>query len=103
MTISFYKKLINNQINKANGLYVFIDSSNLWAAQKSKGKLLDYQKLVKCIQNKFNPDNLKFFYYAAYPSDGTRAYSLEGRHKFFTFLKKGLNFTVRKKALKELK
>jgi len=45
---------------------------------------------------------LKFFYYSAYPADGTRDYSLDGRHKFFTFLKKGLKFTVRKKELKRI-
>ena len=29
-------------------------------------------------------------------------YSLEGKHKFFTFLKKGLGFIVRKKELKRI-
>lgn len=42
------------------------------------------------------------FYYTAYPADGTREYSLKGRHKFFTFLKKELDFTVRKKELKRI-
>jgi len=40
------------------------------------------------------------FYYTAYPAEGTRSYSLDGKHKFFTFLKKGLGFVVRKKELK---
>jgi len=34
--------------------------------------------------------------------DGTREYSGDGKHKFFTYLKKGLGFTVRKKELKRI-
>ncbi len=100
---SFHKKLFDNQVKKVEALYVFIDSSNLWAAQKSKGKFFDYPKLIEYIQKKFNPKILKVFYYAAYPAEGTRSYSIDGKHKFFTFLKKGLNFTVRKKELKRIK
>lgn len=103
MALTFYKKLLNNKIDKVNALYVFIDSSNLWASQKSKGRLFDYQKLIKYIKDKFKPNELKVFYYAAFPADGTRSYSLDKRHKFFTFLKKGLNFVVRKKKLKRIK
>jgi len=83
--MSFYKKLLNNKVDKTGALYVFIDSSNLWAAQKSKGKMFDYEKLVKYIKDKFKPTELKIFYYTAYPAEGTRDYSLDGRHKFFTF------------------
>lgn len=101
--MSFHKKLLNNKVKRVKDLYVFIDSSNLWAAQKSKGKFFDYPKLVKYIQKKFNPKDLKVFYYAAYPAEGTRNYSLDNKHKFFTFLKKGLNFTVRKKELKRIR
>ena len=101
--ISFYKKLLNNKIDKTDALYIFIDSSNLWASQKSKGKLLDYERTIQYIKDRFKPSSLKVFYYAAYPADGTRDYSLDGRHRFFTFLKKGLNFTVRKKELKRIK
>jgi uncharacterized LabA/DUF88 family protein len=100
---SFYKKLIDNEIDKTDILYVFFDSSNLWASQKSKGKLLDYSETIKYIKDKFQPSDIKIFYYAAYPADETRDYSLDNRHKFFTFLKKGLNFTVRKKELKRIK
>ena len=85
-----------------NVVYVFIDASNLWPAQKAKGKLFDYEKLKIFLKNKFNSSSLKIFYYSAYPADGTREYSLDGRHKFFTFLKKGLNFIVRKKKLKRI-
>jgi len=103
MKTPFHLKLHNNQLEKVNRLYVFIDSSNLWAAQKSKGRMFDYQKLTEYIKDKFKPSELKIFYYAAYPADGTRNYNLDDRHKFFTFLKKGLNFVVRKKELKRIK
>ena len=84
-------------------LFVFIDASNLWQAQKSKGKLFDYKKTVQYIKEKFLATELKVFYYTAYPANGTRDYSLESRHNFFTFLKKGLGFCVRKKELKRIK
>ncbi len=51
----------------------------------------------------FEPKELQIFYYAAYPAEGTREYDLKTKHDFFTFLKKGLNFTVRKKPLKRIK
>ena len=83
-------------------VYVFIDASNLWAAQKVRGKFLDYTKLTRFIENEFKATNIKVFYYTAYPADGTRSYSLEGKHKFLTYLKKGLGFIVRKKKLKRI-
>jgi len=83
-------------------IYVFIDASNLWEAQKAKGKLFDYEKLKTFIKDKFNASEIKIFFYTAYPADGTREYDLNGRHKFFTFLKKGLSFIVRKKPLKRI-
>lgn len=86
----------------ANTVHVFIDASNLWAAQKAKGKFLDYEKLTKYIKKKFDATAIKVFYYTAYPADGTRGYSLDAKHKFFTLLKKGLGFEVRKKELKRI-
>ena len=83
-------------------VYVFIDASNLWAAQKAKGKSFDYEKLKRYIQEKYEASEIRVFYYTAYPAEGTRGYSLDGRHKFFTFLKKGLGFVVRKKELKRI-
>jgi len=84
-------KNFNSKIDLDNNvIYVFIDSSNLWAAQKSKGKMFDYEKLIKYIKEKFNLTNIKIFYYTAYPADGTRDYNLDGKHRFYTFLKKGL-------------
>jgi len=86
-----------------NVVYVFIDASNIWQAQKAKGRLFDYEKTIKYIREKFNATKIKVYYYTAYPADGTRSYDLDGRHKFFTFLKKGLGFEVRKKELKRIK
>jgi len=45
---------------------------------------------------------IQIFYYTAYPKEGTREQSQDGKHKFYTYLKKGLNFTVRKKELKRI-
>lgn len=87
---------------KSNTIYVFIDASNLWQAQKAKGRFFDFEKIVKYITQKFSGTSIQVFYYSAYPAEGTRNYSLEGKHKFFIFLKKGLNFTVRKKELKRI-
>lgn len=89
-------------INNNSIIYTFIDASNLWEAQKAKGKFFDYEKLKNFIKEKFNASAIEVFYYSAYPAEGTRGYSLDGRHKFFTFLKRGLKFTVRKKELKRI-
>jgi len=85
-----------------NTVYVFIDASNLWQAQKAKGRFLDYEKTTNYIKEKFNGTSIKVFYYTAYPAEGTRNYSLDGKHKFFTFLNKGLGFAVIKKELKRI-
>lgn len=86
-----------------NRVYVFIDASNLWQAQKAKGYFFDYAKLICYIKEKFSGDKIKVFYYTAFPGDGTRSYSLDGKFKFFTFLGKGLGFVVRKKKLKQIR
>lgn len=85
-----------------NVVYIFIDASNLWEAQKAKGRFFDYQKLTAFIKKTHTASAVQVFYYTAYPADGTRSYSTDGKHKFFTFLKKGLGFTVRKKELKRI-
>jgi len=85
-----------------NSVYVFIDVSNLWEAQKAKGKFFDYAKLKSFLKTKFRGSSIEIFYYTAYPADGTRDYNLDGKHKFFTFLKKGLGFHVKKKVLKRI-
>ena len=89
-------------MEKKNITYVFIDASNLWEAQKAKGKFFDYEKLRTFLKTKFNSSDIEVFYYTAYPAEGTRDYSLDGKHKFFTYLKKGLGFVVRKKELKRI-
>lgn len=99
--IKFPKKL-NRKLRADNTIYVFIDASNLWQAQKTKERFLDYKKIINYIEQNFKASFIKVFYYTAYPADGTRSYKLDGRHKFFTFLKKGLGFKVRKKKLKRI-
>jgi len=89
--------------DEKKNVYVFIDASNLWEAQKARGNFLDYEKLIKYIKCKFSSATIKTFYYTAYPAEGTRSYNLDGKHKFYTFLKKGLSFEVRKKELKRIK
>ena len=91
-----------NKPIKPNVVYVFIDASNLWQAQKSKGKMFDYEKLKIFLKAKFNASKIQIFYYTAYPAEGTRDYNLDGKHKFFTYLKRGLGFIVRKKELKRI-
>ena len=83
-------------------IYVFIDASNLMQAQKAKRRFLDYEKTLKYLRKKFDSSEIKVFYYTAYPAEGTRDYDLNGKHKFFTYLKKGLGFEVRKKPLKRI-
>lgn len=83
-------------------VYVFIDASNLWEAQKIKGRFFNYEKLKKFLAEKYEAEKLEFFYYTAYPAEDTRDYDLDGRHKFYTFLSKGLGFNVRKKELKRI-
>lgn len=87
---------------KGKIVYVFIDASNLWQAQKAKGKLFDYEKLKQFLKAHFSAPELEIFYYTAYPADGTRDYSQAGKFKFYTFLKKRLGFNVRKKELKRI-
>lgn len=87
---------------KSPTTYVFIDASNLWQAQKAKGLMFDYEKLKNYLKIRFNSRHIKIFYYTAYPAIGTRDYDISGKHKFFTYLKKGLGFEVRKKELKRI-
>lgn len=96
------KSMFNQKPKNENAIYVFIDASNLWEAQKTRGRFFDYEKLKNFIREEFGGSSIEVFYYSAYPADGTREYSLEGRHKFFTFLKKGLGVIVRKKELKRI-
>lgn len=94
--------LVSTTKQKGRVVYVFVDASNLWQAQKAKGKMFDYEKLKAFLKSHFFASELKIFYYTAYPAEGTREYSLDSKHKFFTYLKKGLGFIVRKKELKRI-
>ena len=86
--------MFNQEIKNENVVYVFIDASNLWDALKAKGKFLDFERAMKYIKEKFNGTTIKAFYYTAYPAEGTRSYSLDGKHRFFTFLKKQSSSTM---------
>lgn len=92
----------NKRAERENIIYVFIDASNVWNAVKSVKKFIEYKKLKDYFRNSFNASKVEIFYYDAYPKEGTRDYNLDGKHKFYTYLKKGLGFTVRKKELKRI-
>lgn len=47
--------------NRINTIYVFIDASNIWQAQKAKGKLIDYSKLLFYLKERFKTNNIDFF------------------------------------------
>lgn len=83
-------------------VYVFIDASNLWDVQKSKGKLLNFENLFNYLKERYKATELQVFYYDAYPAEGTRDYDTSGKHKFYTYLKKKLRVKVRKKELKRI-
>ncbi len=89
-------------IEMNNRVYVFIDASNLWEAQKKKGKLFDFAKLKSYLQTQFNASVLEIFYYTAFPKEHTRDHSVQRKHNFFVFLKKSLKFNVVKKPLKQI-
>ena len=88
--------------NQENIIYVFIDASNVWNVVKSKRKFIEYSHLKNYFKKKFHAQEVKIFYYDAYPKEGTRDYDLNGKHRFYTYLKKGLGFIVRKKELKRI-
>ncbi len=89
-------------------VFVFLDVANIWSTQKSMRKFINYRKIEKIIQKtlaeKLNEtvEIPRIFYYEAFPKDGTRDYNIDRKHKFMTFLKKQLGFTVRKKPIKRI-
>ena len=92
----------NKREIKESTVYVFIDASNVWNVVKSKKKFIEYNRLKNYFKRKFNANKVEVFYYDAYPKEGTRDYDLNGKHKFYAYLKKGLSFIVRKKELKRI-
>lgn len=89
-------------MEKLCAVYVFIDASNVWEVQKAKGRLFDYAKLRDFIRKKFPGFRIQIFYYTAFPVEGSRNYSLDAKHRFYTFLRDRLGFIVRKKKLKRI-
>lgn len=85
-----------------NTVCIFIDASNVWSVVKSVKKFIEYKKLKNYFEKRFDSEKVEIYYYDAYPKEGTRGYDLEGKHKFFTYLKKGFGFVVRKKELKRI-
>lgn len=81
---------------------VFIDASNLWAVQKVKGEYFDLKLLKEYLKKAHKADEIAVYYYDAYPEASTREYDTSGKHAFYTYLKKGLGFNVRKKPLKQI-
>ncbi len=77
---------------------VFIDASNVWQAQKVKGRMFDFAKLNAYIKKTYEASSVRCYYYTAYPANGTRAYSIDSKHKFYTYLTKALGFVVRKRC-----
>lgn len=89
-------------MENGNVVYAFIDASNVWNVVKSKKKFIEYKYLKDYFKKKFQADKIEIFYYDAYPKEGTRDYDLDGKHKFYTYLKKGLGFIVKTKELKRI-
>jgi|SRR3989338_9078509 len=82
---------------------VFVDAGNLWSSYKELDKLIDFKKLKTFIPKHFNLPLFRFFYYVAYPPEGTREkVKTDSFHKFLTFLERGLSFTIVKKELKTI-
>jgi len=93
----------------SKSIYIFIDVANIWSVQKSIKKMLDYSKIKEIVSDliskkiKERVNVKKIFYYEAYPENNTRKYNTDGIHKFMTYLKKELNFKIRKKPIKQIK
>ena len=81
----------------AQKIHVYIDEGNVWSIYKSAGKTIDWNKFKKYLQGEFKPTEIFFYFYGCY-----RKNDEVGKHKFFTFLRKGLNFNVIKKKLKKI-
>lgn len=83
-------------------VHAYVDAANLWEAQKAKGRHFDLEKLTNYLKTRYKADDILVHYYTAYPAAGTRDYDTTGKHRFYTYLKKGLGFVVRKKELKRI-
>lgn len=81
---------------------LFIDQANMWSTYKTAGKKVDLPKLLSFIEETYQGKIVIKNIYLAYPEEGTRDYSVDGIHKFTTYLHKWLWFFVRKKPLKRI-
>lgn len=95
-------KNTTNLNNKENIVYVFIDASNVWSIIKSARRFIEYKFLRDFFMKECDSKAVEIFYYDAYPKNGTREYDMSAKHKFLTYLKKGLGFNVKKKELKRI-
>lgn len=84
-------------------LFVFMDASNMWAVQKTKGKMFDLAELKKYLKNQYQASQIKIYYYDAYPEQSTRDHDISGKFRFHLYLEKALGFVIRKKALKQIR
>ena len=82
---------------------VFMDASNLWAVQKTKGRMFNLAELKAYLKSEHQSDSIKIYYYDAYPLPKTRDHDVSGKHRFYVYLEKALGFIVRKKPLKQIK
>lgn len=80
-----------------------MDASNLWAVQKAKGRMFDLAKLKKFLKENHGADSIRVYYYDAYPLPETRDHDVSGKHRFYVYLEKALDFIVRKKPLKQIR
>lgn len=83
-------------------LALFIDQANMWSTYKSAGKNIDMTLLLSYLSETYKWEIVLKAIYLAYPETDTRDYNVDGIHKYATFLKKWLDFLVRKKPLKRI-
>ena len=86
-----------------NKIGLFVDYANLLSSCRRIWKNFDFKKLIFYLEEKFNwKFEFKFIYFA-YPEKSIRSYDVSWIHKFAYFLKKDLNFCIKKKPLKQIK
>lgn len=84
-------------------LFVFMDASNMWAVQKTRGKMFDLAELKRYLRQQHQAEQIKVYYYDAYPEQSTRDHDISGKFRFYHYLEKALGFIIRKKALKQIR
>jgi uncharacterized LabA/DUF88 family protein len=74
----------------------------MWSTYKTAGKNIDMTLLLSYLAEVHKWEIVLKAIYLAYPETDTRDYNVDGIHKYATFLKKWLDFLVRKKPLKRI-